>query len=77
MLPLLAVAALLDNRTEDDKRQCGRSAVAMQPLIEPHNRVRSLMIVTQTFAVSLTGLPDDETASIPASCRAKGVFPPR
>jgi len=29
MLPLLAAAALLDNRTEDDKRQCGRSAVAM------------------------------------------------
>ncbi|MAW70860.1 MAG: hypothetical protein CL422_03555 [Acidimicrobiaceae bacterium] len=29
MLPLCAAAALLDNRTEDDKRQCGRSAVAL------------------------------------------------
>ncbi|MDG2025298.1 MAG: hypothetical protein P8J75_12680 [Actinomycetota bacterium] len=27
MLPLFVAAALLDNRTEDDKRQCGRSAV--------------------------------------------------
>ena len=72
MLPLLAVAALLDNRTEDDKRQCGRSAVAMQPLIEPHNRVRSLMTVTQTFAALLAGLPINDAASIPASCCAWG-----
>ncbi len=27
MLLLYVAAALLDNRTEDDKRQCGRSAV--------------------------------------------------
>jgi len=28
MLALLVAAALLDNRTEDDKRQCGRLAAA-------------------------------------------------
>ncbi|MBK01454.1 MAG: hypothetical protein CL464_03180 [Acidimicrobiaceae bacterium] len=77
MLPLYVVAALLDNRTEDDKRQCGRLAVTS---VTADRTTQSCQVThdRDTNIRSVVGWLANQRCCINSSqLLRQGVFPPR